>query len=36
MDLKEVGGRCGDWIELAHDRDSWRPHVSTVMNFRAP
>jgi hypothetical protein len=22
MDLKEVGGSCGDWMELAQDRDS--------------
>ena len=21
MDLQEVGGTCGDWIELAQDRD---------------
>jgi hypothetical protein len=34
MDLKEVGGGCGDWIELAQDRDRWRVLVSTVMNLR--
>jgi hypothetical protein len=22
MDIEEVGGGCGDWIELAQDRDS--------------
>ena len=36
MDLKEVGGACGDWMELAQDRDRWRALVSTVMNLRVP
>ena len=34
MDLQEVGGGCGDWMELAQYRDRWRALVSTVMNFR--
>jgi len=34
MDLQEVGGGCGDWMELAWDRDRWRALVSTVMNLR--
>ena len=24
MDLQEVGGGLGDWMELAQDRDRWR------------
>jgi hypothetical protein len=30
MDLQEVGGGCGDWMEFAQDRDSWRALESTV------
>jgi len=33
MDLQEVGGGCGDWMEVAEDRDRWRALVSTVMNL---
>ena len=33
MDLEEVGRGCGDWMELAKDRDRWRALVSTVTNF---
>jgi len=33
MDLQEVGGGCGDWMELAQDRDRWRALVSTMRNF---
>jgi len=36
MDLKEVGGGFGDWMELAQKRDRWRALVSTVMNLPAP
>jgi hypothetical protein len=33
MDLQEVGRGCGDWMELAQDRDRWRAVVSMEMNF---
>ena len=30
MDLQEVGGGCGYWMELAQDRDRWWALVNTV------
>ena len=36
MDVQEVGGSCGDWMELAQDRDRWWAHVGTVRNLRVP
>ena len=36
MDHQEMGRGCGDWMELAKDRDRWWALVSTVMNFRVP
>jgi len=36
MDIQEVGGNCGDWMELAQDRERWRTLVSKVRNLRVP
>ena len=36
VDLQEVGGSCGDWMELAQDRDRWRALVGRVRNLRVP
>jgi hypothetical protein len=35
MDLEEVMGEgCGDWMEMAPDRDRLRALVGTVRDFR--
>jgi hypothetical protein len=34
MDLQELGGGGGDWMELAQDRDRWRALVGGVRKFR--
>ena len=36
MDLREVGGGRGAWMELVQDWDGWRALVGTVRNFRVP
>ena len=36
VDLPEVGGDYGDWMELAQDRERWWALVSTVMTIRVP
>jgi hypothetical protein len=36
VDLQDIGGGRGDWMELTQDRDGWRALVSTVKNFRFP
>jgi hypothetical protein len=34
--LREIG--CGgvDWLNLVHDTDQWKAHVSTALNLRVP
>jgi hypothetical protein len=36
IDLQEVGGGHGDWMELAQDRNRWPSLVGTVRNIRVP
>ena len=36
MDLQEVGGGHGDWMELAQDRERWQTPVGTVRDFWVP
>ena len=36
LDLKGVGWRGMDWLELAQDKDKWRALVNAVMNLGVP
>jgi hypothetical protein len=36
MEVQEVGGGRGDWMELAQDRDRWQALVSMVKNLQVP
>jgi hypothetical protein len=36
MDIREIGWRGMDWINLSQDRNRWRDLVNTVMNLRVP
>jgi hypothetical protein len=36
MDLQEVRGGHGDWMELDQDRDRWWTLVGTVREFEVP
>jgi hypothetical protein len=33
MDLREIGWRIVEWIQLAQDRNRWRSLVNTVMKL---
>jgi hypothetical protein len=36
VDLREIGWRGKNWIDLAQDRNQCRALVNTVMNLRVP
>jgi hypothetical protein len=36
MDLREIGWDGMDWIDVAQDRDHWRPLVNTVIKLLVP
>jgi hypothetical protein len=36
MDFQEIGMGCGDWMEVAQDRDRWLALVILVNNLRVP
>jgi hypothetical protein len=36
MDLQNVGGGCGDSMDMAQDRNRWRAVVSAIKKLRVP
>ena len=36
MDLKEIGQKGVDWIDLAQDRDKWQAVVNAVLILWVP
>jgi hypothetical protein len=34
VDIKEIGWKGVDWMQLAQNSDQWRAVVKTVMNLR--
>jgi ribosome biogenesis protein Nip4 len=35
-DLREIGWKDVDWMQMVQDRDKWRSLVNTVMKLRIP
>lgn len=36
IDLRKIGFKCVDWVNVVQDRDRLRLLVNIVMNFRVP
>jgi hypothetical protein len=36
MDLRETGWSGMDWVDLAQDRNCWRPLMNTVIKLHVP
>lgn len=36
VDLKEIGWKGTDWIDLTRDRDRWRAIISMIKNLCVP
>jgi hypothetical protein len=36
LNLREIGWDGMDWIDLAEDRDQWRPLVNMAINLQVP
>jgi hypothetical protein len=36
MNLREIGWDGVVWVDMAQDRDQWRPLVNTVLNLQVP
>jgi hypothetical protein len=34
IDVQDVGGGRGDWMELAQDKDGWQALVSMIKNLQ--
>ena len=36
MDLEEIDGNAGNWVDSAQDRNYWRALVNATLNLRVP